>query len=124
MGKFKKEQKGKVKKNIKRIKNNKSNNRFIKLWLPIKKAVWIYQGIIDFSTLPIPQSKYLREQLEKILPKATANNNPSGKKTTQFDSSIDLGKPKKIQICGRGKFTNVHLSGYLYSCRKTATLAE
>lgn len=48
-------------------KHGKSASRFVKFWLPIKKAVWLLRGIIDFGKLSIPQTEYLQSQLEREL---------------------------------------------------------
>ena len=49
----------------------KKNSRFVKFWLPIKKAIWIYKGIMNSGTISDPQAEYLKDQLEKELKKTT-----------------------------------------------------
>jgi hypothetical protein len=56
-----------IKKKQRKVKKSKQNSRFVKFWLPIKKAIWLYRGIIDFSTLSVPQVEYLKNQLEREL---------------------------------------------------------
>jgi len=61
-------------------KYGKSASRFVKFWLPIKKAVWLLKGLIDTGKLTIPQTDYLRAQLERELKncyEGTARNNKS-----------------------------------------------
>jgi hypothetical protein len=64
------EKKEKPKRIVKKHKKfGKSASRFVKFWLPLKKAVWIYNGIVDYRKLSIPQVEYLRVQLDRELRK-------------------------------------------------------
>jgi len=61
-----------VKKTNKRIvkkhkKYGKSTSRFVKFWLPIKKAVWILRSLIENRKLDNSQIEYLKNELEKKL---------------------------------------------------------
>jgi len=48
-------------------KNGKSTSRFVKIWLPIKKAVWIFRSLIDTGKLDNSQTEYLKKEFEKEL---------------------------------------------------------
>jgi len=60
----KKTNKSKTKK-LKRY--GKSTSRFVKFWLPIKKAVWIFRSLIDTGKLDNSQTEYLKKEFEKEL---------------------------------------------------------
>jgi len=45
----------------------KSTSRFVKFWLPLKKAVWIFRSLIETGKLDNSQTEYLKKELEKEL---------------------------------------------------------